>query len=58
MKFYELSKDKDSEPIEITESRARKNLNGYYRDIDLAIQTLRDGQKLQTDFAIYWANNL
>lgn len=55
MKFYEQSKDRNSEPFLITEAEARKGLDGYYKDIDLAIETLLNGQKLQTNFAIYWA---
>lgn len=58
MKFYRQSKD-DSElaAIEVTESEARNDLDGYYKDLDLAIQTLKDGQRLQTFFAIYWAKS-
>lgn len=55
MKFYEQSKDRGSKPFLITEAEARKGLKGYWKDLDLAIQTLKDGQRLQTLFTIYWA---
>ncbi len=55
MKFYKQYKDKGSKPIEITESEARNGLEGSYGNLDLMIQTLKDGQRVQTNFAIYWA---
>lgn len=55
MKIFEQGKGKDRKHLrEITEVELQKSLEGYYKDVDLAIETLKDGHKLQTDFTIYW----
>lgn len=38
---------------EITEEKLRDRLDGYYKNIDLAIAWIREGNQLRTAFAFY-----
>lgn len=58
VKIFEQPKGSGEKQREITEAELRKSLDGYYKDIRLAIETLNDGHQLQTDFAIYWYEDI
>lgn len=50
--FEVLYNDSDSWS-ELTEGQVRQRLTGHYIDLDLIIETLRDGQTVLSSFAVY-----
>jgi hypothetical protein len=50
--FERLFKDED-EWKEVTGEEVRKGLDGYYKNVDLAIEYIQAGQPLDTPFSVF-----
>ena len=51
--FQRMYKDESDNWLEVTEEEVRKRLDGYYKSVDMAIETLKNGIQQDTPFAIF-----